>query len=202
MELIQAIKLKFKPSYEVESERFYSEFLNQEDAQNLRPFVLDFGGRLSVPSAILAVGSSVFPSSHWKYRRKLNVNNPDLNASETYNDIDLLIVPEEVVALNQLESAVQKALTQMNFPSKAHETTTSGVVYCDAYACGEDGKSERIVSPFLHLDYGLHSIETNLKNGTKLDLILGRDDLLEKTASQKIAEEKNGKYTFSLLYRK
>ena len=194
MGLIQAIKLKFKPSYEVESERFYSEFLNQEDAQHLRPFVSDFGGKLSVPSAILAVGSSVFPQEYFESRRKINQQDPAAEADETYRDIDLLVVPEAVVKLADLEKSVQTALDSLGFKWKPHETTTSGVSYHE--------QSDGTYCPFLHLDYGLHSVETNLKNGTKLDLILGRDDLLETTASQKIAEERNGKYAFSLLYRR
>ena len=194
MGLIQAIKLKFKPSYEVESERFYSEFLNQEDAQNLRPFVSDFGGRLSVPSAILAVGSSVFPQEYFESIRKINQEDPTAEVDETYRDIDLLVVPEAVVKLTDLEKSVQTALDSLGFEWEPHKTTTSGVSYYK--------QSNGTYGPFLHLDYGLHSVETNLKNGTKLDLILGRDDLLEKTASQKIAEDRKGKYAFSLLYRR
>ena len=199
MKLIETIISKFKPSYEVKPERFYSDFLNQEDAQNLRPFVSDFGDRLSIPSTILAVGSSVFPSSHWEYRKKLNANDPDLDASEKYDDIDLLVVPKEIVTLDQLESTVQDTLSQMGFLFKSHETTVSGVSYCDAYTW-ENEKSKKIIASFVHLDYGLHSIETRLGNGTKLDLILGRDDLLEKTASEKITEERNKGRAFSLLY--
>ena len=193
MGLIQAIKLKFKPSYEVEPERFYSEYLNQEDSQNLRPFVSGFGGRLSVPSAILAVGSSVFPQDHFDNRQKINQEDPTAEVDEHYRDIDLLVVPEAVVKLADLEKSVQNALGSLGFEWKPHETTTSGVSY--------HKQSNGTYCPYLHFDYGLHSVETNLKNGTKLDLILGRDDLLEKTVSQKITEERNGKYAFSLLYR-
>ncbi|MCK5149428.1 hypothetical protein KAJ87_00690 [Candidatus Pacearchaeota archaeon] len=194
MGLIKSLKLKFKPSYEVKSERFYSKFLNEEDAQNLRPFVVNFGNRLIIPSAILAVGSSVFPSQYFDSRKKINQKDPTAEVDESYGDIDLLIVPESVSKLTDLEKSVQDALTSLGFQGKLHEITSSGVSY--------HKQNDRTYCPFLHLDYGLHSIETNLKNGTKLDLILGRDDLLEQTASQKIAKDRNGKYAFSLLYRR
>ena len=199
---MQALKLKLKPIYEVESERFYSEFLNKEDAQNLKSFVADFTNRLSISSAILAVGSSVFPDTFWDYQKKVNINNFDLNASEIYNDIDLLVVPKMISKLNALEKSVQDALSSLGFQWESHETTTSGVSYLNGYSISEDGESKKIICPFVNFDYGLHSISTHLKNGTKLDLILGRDDLLEKTATQKIAEERKGKYAFSLLYKK
>lgn len=194
MGLFKGIKLKFKSSYEIESERFYSEFLKQEDAQNLRPFVSDFGDRLSVPSAILVVGSSVFPKEYFDSLIKINLEDQTAKIYESYRDIDLLIVPEAVAKLSDLEKSVQTALDSLGFKWKLYEETTLSVSY--------NKQSDGTYSPFTHFDYGLHSLETNLKNGTKLDLILGRDDLLEKTASQKIAEERKEKNNFSLLYRK
>lgn len=186
MGLIQAIKLGLKSAYEVESERFYSEFLNQDDAQNLRPFVSNFGDRLSVPSAILAVGSSVSPKNHWREERIKNLFRRKFDKVPIgYRDIDLLVVPEEIVSLSELNGSVSDTLTSMGAQFELRANTIMGP------KCG-----------YVPCEYGLHSVQTNLKNGTKLDLILGREDLLEQTASQKIAEERNGNYAFSLLYKK
>lgn len=201
MESTQAGR-KPKPSYEVEPERYYREFLRRDDAQHLRAFVTDLGVRLSVPSAILAVGSSVFPNSHWEYRGDLNRKNSDLGALESYQDIDLLIVPEEVAKLTQLETAVQKALAQMGYPVQTHGTTIMGVIYVDAFTGNYKEGLRKRISPFCRVGYGIHSVSTDLRNSTKLDLILGRDDLLEQTAAQKIAKEREEGYAFSLLYKR
>lgn len=203
MGLLHTIELLFKPKYEVETDRYYNEFLNAKDAQELRPFVQELGGRITTPSAILAVGSSLYPESFWKERRKLNKKDPTLDAAEAYSDIDLVIIPEKAnVHLKQLEQSVKQALEKMNFKFEAHDSTLDGVSYANAMAFGDDGKCERIIAPWQNVVYGLHSLQTNLKNGTKLDLILGRDDLLKQTATEKIAEERKEKYAFSLLYRK
>ena len=196
MSLILALKKIFSPRYEIEADLFYKGFLKDEDAQNLMPFLKDFGNELPIPSAILAVGSSTYPRSFWENRRQINREDSCAEALESYADIDLLVVPEGRVFLNidTLEDRVQDTLILLGFKSEAHETTTTGVSY--------HKQLNGTYSPFLHIGYGLHSVSTNLKNGTKVDLILGREDLLNKTASQKIAEERKGNYPFSLLYRR
>jgi hypothetical protein len=201
MKFIQAITSAFKPRYEVDSERYYSTFLKQDDARLLRRFVTDIGDRISIPSAILAVGSSVFPLSHWKGRKKLNLEVPGLDAAESYQDIDLLVVPHTIVPLQSLELALKKTLSRMSYTNTAHNPTTAGVAYCNAQVCGADGIWKKTIAPYLHLDYGLHSLETKLTNGTKVDLILGREDLLDMSASKKIAEERKQGCAFSVLYQ-
>jgi hypothetical protein len=202
MNLINLFNEKFRPRYEVSADKYYSEFIKSTDADNLRYFVKEFGSSLSIPSAILAVGSSTFPKSYWKERQKLNKKDPDLKAAESYQDLDLVLVPVANVELVDLEQAVKQELTNKGFEFKAHETTTSGVSYCNAIAFDKDNRARNVICPFLNLDYGLHSISTNLKNGTKLDLILGRDDLLFSTADEKIAEERRDNNAFSLLFRR
>jgi hypothetical protein len=186
MGLIQAIKFKFESGYEIGSEDFYLNFLSQDDAQELRPFVSGLGDRLSVHSAILAVGSSVFPKIYWIESRIKNIYRPKSDKIPIgYKDIDLLIIPEEKVLLSKLEDSVSNALNDVGMSFELKNKTIMGQKY-DYVPC----------------EYGLHSIQTKLNNGTKLDLILGRADLLEQTASQKIAEEKNEKCAFSVLYKK
>lgn len=203
MGLLHSLGLLFKPKYEVETDVYYSKFLKAQDAQELRPFVQELGNRITTPSAILAVGSSLYTEPFWKERRRLNKKDPTLDAAEAYSDIDLVIIPEKAnVHLAQLEQSVQEALEKMNFKFTAHDSTLDGVSYCKALACGDDGKRERIIGQWQHGIYGLHSIQTNLRNGTKVDLILGRDDLLKQTATKKIAEERREKYAFSVLYRR
>jgi hypothetical protein len=203
MGLIHSLQLLFKPKYEVETSRYYNEFLKAQDAQKLRPFVQELGDRITTPSAILAVGSSLYTDSFWKERRILNKKDPTLDAAEAYSDIDLVIIPEKAnVHLTQLEQSVQEALEKMNFKFTAHDSTLDGVSYFNALAGGDDGKYERVIAPWQNVAYGIHSIQTNLTNGTKVDLILGRNDLLKQTATQKIAEERREKYAFSVLYRR
>jgi len=202
MEVIQVIKQILWPShkvepekvceakseiqkYEVEPERFYSEFLKPVDAQSLRPFVLNLGGRLSVPSAILAVGSSVFPREYWDEMKREKERNPDAEVDISYGDIDLLVVPESITRLTTLERSVQDVLDSLILRWEAHENTLGGHT-----------------NKYLILDYGLHSVSTLLGSGTELDLILGRDDLLKTTAKKKIAKERKFNTAFSLLYRR
>ncbi len=156
---------------------------------------------MSVPSAILAVGSSTFPKEHWNHRRKLNKRNQGLNAPETYRDIDLLIVPERVVKLQELKAAVQQMLDSSGYKWQSHEITSGGISYCKSHSIGEDGRVTEGISPWANIDYGLHSVSTNLRNGRKLDLIVGRDDLIEVTAQQKIERERENNNAFSSLYR-
>jgi hypothetical protein len=199
MGLIDFIQRRFSPSYEIQKDTYYSDFLKKDDAENLKVFVYEFNKRMKIPSAIIAVGSSTFPKENWETMKELNAKNPGLDASETYRDIDLLIVPTKITRLNDLDSEVEKTLMEMELKYKGYELTTGGVTYCNGGTWDEKGKHEKIVVPFLQIDYGLHSISTNLKNGTKLDLILGRDDLLKITAKKKIAQERWKKYAFSLL---
>ncbi len=202
MGLIHSLGLLFKPKYEVETARYCREFLKSTDATNLRPFVQELENIITTPSAILAVGSSLYEESFWKERRKLNKKDPTVEAAEAYSDIDLVIIPEKAnIHLTQLEQSVQEALEKMNFTYKAHDSTLDGVSYFNALAGGDDGKYERIIAPWQNVIYGVHSIQTNLRNGTKIDLILGRNDLLKQTATEKIAEERREKYAFSVLYR-
>jgi hypothetical protein len=201
MEWLDSLKLALRPSYEVSSESFYRSNLNPFDAISLREFVQDFGNMLSLPSAILAVGSSVFPAKHWEGRKKLNKRDPTIKAPENYQDIDLLIIPEKITKLDDLEHSVQKTLQELRYGFTSHKSTTAGVSYSEALAFSDKGeKAKKIVCSYVHMDYGLHSITTKLKSATKLDLILGRDDLLKQTAAEKILEERKGKYAFSLLY--
>lgn len=204
MDLLQLIGARYNSPFELDTKTYYSDYLNPEDAQQLRPFVTLLGDKLKldIPSAIIAVGSSVFPEDHWNYRRELNRHNPLLNAAESYQDIDLLIVPEEKVFLNQLESAIQDALTSMNVSYKKRKDTSLGVAYFDAVSGDDEGNFENTVAPFLKYSYGLHSIETNLSNGTKIDLILGSKGHLDITVSKKLKAERKSKNAFALLYRK
>ncbi|MFW6233374.1 MAG: hypothetical protein ACOC3Z_01790, partial [Nanoarchaeota archaeon] len=97
---------------------------------------------------------------------------------------------------------IEDTLSKMGLLYKNHLNTANGVGYCNAYSVEKNGKYKKIIASFLREDLGMHSITTQLHNGTKLDLIIGRDELLEQTASQKIVEERLKKYAFSLLYRK
>lgn len=187
-----------RKKYELSADEYFQLNLKPEDAGHLSDFISEFRFRMDIPTTILAVGSSTFPLYHWEEIKKLNKTNPNLDASETYRDIDLLIVPEDEVKLKTLESNIQETLKQMRHEFKAYNTTTNGVSYIPACLIENDKSMKRLVS-YVHLDYSMHSITTNLKNGTKLDLILGREDLIKKTAKQKIHEERMNNYPFSIL---
>jgi len=190
-----------EPRYEIEPETYYKEFLTEKDSSCLKSFVEEFGKRLNIPSAILAVGSTTFPKNYWDDTKKLNLEDPTLNAHKTYRDIDLLIVPEEGTNLKKIESDIRRTLKQMKYKFKEDNMTFSRRL-CDGCSIGEDGKANKTIVPWLDIDYSSHSIETKLGSGTKLELIFGRDDILLKTASEKIAEERKENYAFSLLYRR
>lgn len=203
MGLLQLITSKYNSSNEITAEKYFSEYLVPEDARHLKLFVSTFGNKLEsqIPCAIIAVGSSVFPESHWHYRRELNTYNPKLKAAEAYQDIDLLVVPEKNTSLNDLETAVQETIINMQLYYKKHKDTSQGVAYFDAISMDDKG-FENTVAPFRRYSYGLHSIETKLPNGSRVDLILGRKDLWAISAAQKIKLEKKSKNAFSIIYRK
>jgi len=191
-----------KPIYEVPIDSYYSQHLKSEDVKHLRPFVKKLGDSLSIPSAILAVGSSTFPREHWNYVESLNRENPGLQAAMTYKDIDLLVIPEEITRLAELESSVQEALDSLGYKWYFHEITKFGADYRSGGIIRPGEKNKSSIVEYIQWDYSLHSVSTNLKNGVGLDLILGRDDLLEQTAEQKIADEREQSLAFSLLYRR
>jgi len=186
---------------ELQREVYYRDFLKEEDANQLWDLVNDLVSKLETNLAILAVGSSVFPKYHWEGMQKLNKKFPDIKAPETYRDIDLLLIPKDEYSLVEFEEKVKQSLTELSLPFKADNDTTEGVSYCPALAISKDGKEKSIICPYVNYDYGKHSIKTNLPNHTQLDLILGRDDLVNLTAEQKIAQERKNRNSFSILYR-
>ena len=111
----------------------------------------------------------------------------------------MLVLPEEPLALPELETLTKFTLDKMGYQHELHEVTPSGVNYVTAYAVNTNGSSEKRIAPFLNLDYGLHSLTTHLSSGTSLDLILGREDLREVAAKDRIAEERKYKNAFCVL---
>jgi hypothetical protein len=191
---ISSIMSGMNQKKELNPETYYSEFLEKTDAENLKPFVFMIGEEISIPCAILAVGSSVMPKSNWDYVRKIKKKDKTFNVKENYRDIDLLVVPKEITKLSTLEDSIQDVLSSNNYSYHLITTTPCG----SSYYRKPDGK----YSEFLRKDYGLHTIETKLKNNTEIDLILGREKYFYQTAQQKIQEERERKFPFSILYQR
>lgn len=183
---------KEKPRYEVPKEIYYSRHLKPEDEVTFQKFIKDFTSKLKLDVAILAVGSSTYPIEYWGERRKLGEESPESGIPTSYEDIDLVIVPQSVIERGTLELAVNKVLSSLKLEKKLKEITVAGT----SWHKQDDGT----YCSFVHFDYGNHSISTKLPNGREVDLIIGRHDLIEKTAGVKLSEERKGNYAFSLLY--
>ena len=197
MILVEKLKQQIRKRNEVDAKEYYTRFLKGEDINLLRHFVSDFGSNLEIPCVILAVGSSVFQKKFWDYRKKINEANKKVYGSGigiNYRDIDLVVVPQISRTLSEIEKGVQDSLEDLEFKWEAHDITTLGNSYHE--------QNNGSYAPFLHFGYGLHSISTHLRNGTKLDLILGREDISILTAEEKITQERKGNYPFSILYKK
>ncbi len=202
MGLIEDIGGFFLPKLEIEADRYYREFLKKDDAAYLGSFVRGFGRTCTIPLAILAVGSSTFPKSHWEDNASLKNRYTDVNIPTTYKDINLILVPErEEITFFALETCAQEALVGLGMPFDAKQNTPMVVKGCHATECGEDEVPIETVAPFLYVGHGIHSLSTGLHNGTKLDLILGRKADQNMIAEQKIAQERRDRCTFSVLYR-
>lgn len=193
-----------KANLEVPREEYYNNRLLLKDARELRPFVDNLSMVMKehyfLPVSILAVGSSTFPDAYWKVQRDLLNKHPRLNIP--YQDIDLLILPEETVSLDKLGKSVSHYLHGAGFEFKSYNCTCFGVRYSCGKNIDEEGKTQEEIFPSVQIICGIHSITTSLPNGTSLDLILGREIKetdFDKNASQKIAEERKNNRPFSLL---
>ncbi len=200
MNLKDRINLLFKPAYELSSEKYYDEQLNSKDSRLLRNFVNKLGKSMKIPSAILAVGSSTFPEQHWEDYERLNQKH-NLQLDLFYRDIDLFLVPHSQVSLSEYETSISETLEKLGTKYESKKSAIMGVSLREGWSVNQEtGETEKIIGTWSNIDYGLHSITTELPNGTNIDLIIGREDLLQKTAEMKIAEERKYKNPFSLLY--
>lgn len=193
--LIQTVKLMLNRNYELSKDDYYHKFLDGEDATALKEFI-EYFTQKSEDFTILAVGSSTFPKSHWKNRKKMNKINikKDLRLSvpTTYEDIDLLIIPQAPMQVKPLKSSVEDILTDMHYKYIPSESTNLGTKYCKT--------TEGLFAPVFDTAYGMHSIMTWLNGGRQLDLILGREDLMCITAQEKIDFERKHNHSFVILY--
>jgi len=155
--------------------------------------------RQNKDSAILAVGSSTFPESHWKTREKLNKspeNKLKLKLDLNYQDIDLRIIPAKPCPVWELEKALGQVLKNGRYDFSQKTTTTLGARIVTSYS--DLGKAP---CTWVDFSYGLHCITTNLKNKTPIDLILDFVDNPElPSAEERIAFERRNNYAFSVLY--
>lgn len=181
----------FKPKYEVNKENYYSLHLRKDDSKELQEFIPLFTKQLKIPSTILAVGSSTFPLYYWKDQKKKNLKIAIKVFPESYDDIDLLLLPNNQFVLKDYKNHVIKALASMKYQFESKDLTIMG----RSYHKHLDGS----YAPFAHFSYGKHSLTTHLKNNTSLDLIIGSDEILPP-ASEKISLERKSNCAFSLLY--
>lgn len=202
MSLLQLVKSILRKSSEIRDSDYLSNYLKADDAKNLPPFVKTLGDSMKIPSAIIAVGSSTYPKKYWDNLREYNLADPKLGAAQSYHDIDLLVVPENITSRVSLENNVRNALSSHGYKFDFYKDSVAGVSYCSALSGNSNGTWFKCIAPYLNIDNGMHSITTNLTNGTKVDLIIGREDLLKVTATEKINFERNKGYPFSILYRR
>lgn len=156
---LDKLRRKFGPPHEVSPEDYLSSHLTVSDADALETFLDAYSEAQEIPSAILAVGSSTYTQEELANRRK-----------ETYNDIDLRIVPMRSTSTEDLADSVHRTLDSLYYPHR------------DVYK------------------YESLSVVSRLSNKTDVELIIGKKGLLLEDASDKIASERRNNEHFSLLY--
>ena len=197
----EKIKEVFTPSNMVNPGKYYLDFLKESDSVSLWDFVYSFSDKMGITSsAVIAVGSSTFPKSFWRQRRRAN-KKEGFDAPESYRDIDLLVLPEEREKFSEFEKSVTKSLESIGLEFERKEDTLDGVSYNRGLAIDSEGNRENVMSSWVNVDYGRHSVSTRMENGTKIDLIIGRPDIEFMTASEKIKEDLANNESFSVLSR-
>jgi len=198
MSLLLKLKQKFRTNNELVKSDFYSK-LRGTDSLYLDEFVDTLNDSLRISCAVLAVGSSTFSEDYWDMLRDYAKEDPTFELRDYYADIDLLIVPEKRTSLELLNSEMKNCLSINGYKFDKLEHTSMGFSVCNAFTSDDHGNSMKILCTYQHIGYGINSLTTKLKNGTKLDLILGREDIINQTAKKKINEERHKNRYFSLL---
>lgn len=190
----------FKPKHEVKAEDFYKYHLRYNDAEYLKQFISQFTSELEPKVAILAVGSSTFPLYHWVDLAKLNAEHRYLKLNLSYNDIDMLVIPQKRISKEKFRDNVHNSITKLKMPFKPHPTTIMGYRIFNSYGIPMDGgKTQKSLATWVEIGYGIYSVSTSLKNGSRLDIILGRDTD-KKSLDEKLSFEIRNNNAFSLLY--
>lgn len=182
------------PVFEIPREKYFSDYVRKEDNRPLGKLVFDLYSGLNkrdVTCAVLAVGSSTFPDSHWEDRIHYN-KTYEGNLPIDYDDLDLKLLPEKPIEVAELNEVVLNVLKEGGYDAKPYDVTTMGTRIL---------KASPMPTPYKDFAYDLHSITTKLSSGTGVDIILSKDDEIH-TASERLAYEREGNHAFSLLYRK
>lgn len=183
----------FKPSGEISKEKYFTKYLSQGDAMHLQLFLGYFASRLEREVEILAVGNSTFSKEFWNKMKKIKKKNPKSEIiPDSYQDIDLLVLPKYGMDREILEKDVKKALTDWELRYDIFKRSVSSKDFFERI----DGSYTFLVN----YDVGNRIISTKLPNNTELDLILGKDNYL-KSAKEKIKEERKNKNPFCIIYK-
>lgn len=197
-EIMQRVQNIFHPKYELGRNDYLGKNLRSNDAHALLDFVNDFSDTTNDKLTIIAVGSSTYSLRIRRKIKALNEEYPYLNASTTYNDIDLRIYPEaEQVSLAELEDTVTSALDDLEMGYERVLNTAMGV----SYVRYESGSGRNLITskgPFPDYEAGCISLKAKLETGTPLELILGKEDPAI-TGAEKIRQERLNNYSFVLL---
>jgi len=111
-----------------------------------------------------------------------------------YRDIDLRLVPEEQMHLDYQKAVLTKGfLPKMGYPVRGAVETSNMRHHIVSSNTG--------LMTFVDFGYGTHSVRSSLKNGTGLDLILGKRGDVGVSPDEILSREREGNCAFSLLYR-
>ena len=185
------ISLFFKPKGEISKGKYFNEYLCPSDAMHLQLFLGNFASKIESKIAVLAVGNSTFPKRYWDKIKKVREKNLSEKISESYQDIDLLILPQEEIKREIFGEEVKKALTSWGMEYGLFKKNISSKEWYQ--------KNDGTYSVFAEYNQGSLLISTKLPNGRELDLILEKGNVL-KSADKKISEERKNKNYFSLVY--
>jgi len=191
--------------YELSRDLYISTKVREQDRTPLIELVDNLWvnlGERGFDSAILAVGSSTFPDSHWQEKKEFMAspeNTFKLDLPLGYQDIDLRVVPSKPFGVLELKERTVEVLKARGYKAVPHGTTTMGYRVVGACACNHDGTTEKGFSTFVDFDYVRHCITTQLASGTSVDIILDHEGEIPPIASQAIALERKKNHAFAVL---
>jgi len=174
--LVEKIKKAIRP-IEVKCEDYCLNHIVGKDQLYLKPYVLKLAGEVETPIAVIAIGGSVYPEFYGRDKNFLISNDPWLILEKGYEDITLAIVPEKITTMRYLRTEVSAALRNLGYAFSFDERPGS-----------EKGKKEI-------------RINTELCNGTKLELLLGNENVITCTSDHMIDAYRKERKNFCVMYR-
>lgn len=175
LNLIERIQLMLKPS-EVTCDDYMKRHLVNSDPVYLKQFTIKLANGVETPLSMIAVGESIYPENYWK-GNSYKTDVPSDGFRQEYDRISLIVAPESIVPMRRLRTELSAALLNMGYEFRIEEFPVNQ----------EYGKKEVVFS-------------TELCNSTPVELLLGSEDIITKTARFVVDYNKRHKEGFCVVY--